>query len=211
LHVGASGRQASTVGDQIVFRTRPPIRTGLSTVWPTPANTGTLFGDDMQWLNGELVAVYGSWTMQAEYLVSGLQDARSAAAAPPVGNVTYHGGYFQILYFLTGESDNYNKKTGAFDRVLPTESFFRVRDESGSICRGSGAWQIGARYNYLDVNDQGLNGGILHDISAGVNWFLNPNAKLQFDYSALYRDAPLAAGLGDGWVHSWGSRLAFDF
>ncbi len=211
LHAGLSGRQASTVGDQITFRTRPAIRTGLSTVWPTPANTGTLFGDDMQWLNTELVAVYGSWTMQAEYLVSGLQDARATAAAPSAGNATYHGGYFQVLYYLTGDHDNYNKKTGHFDRVIPNEPFFFVRDDSGGVCRGRGAWQIGARYNYLDLNNDGLNGGVLHDMTAGLNWFLNPNAKLQFDYSALHRDAPLPGGLGDGWVHSWGSRLAYDF
>ena len=180
-------------------------------MWPTPANTGVLFGDDMQFLNGELVGVYGSWTFQAEYLVSGLQDTRPTAAAAPLGNATYHGGYVQLLYYLTGDHDNYNKKTGVFDRVIPNENFFRVRDEYGGICRGTGAWQVGARYNYLDLNDLGLDGGILHDVTAGVNWFMNPNAKLQFNYSAMYRDAPLPAGGGDGWVHSWGSRLAFDF
>ena len=211
LHVGVSGRQSSTVGDQIVFRTRPSIRTGISTVWPTPANTGTLFGDDMQWLNSEVAAVYGSWTFQAEYLLSGLQDARAAAADPSLGNAQYHGGYVQLMYFLTGESDHYDKKTGAFGRVIPNENFFRVRDESGGLCRGRGAWQFGVRYNHLDVNDLGLNGGVLHDVTAGLNWFLNPNSKLQFNYSALHRDAPLAGGLGDGWVYSWGGRLAFDF
>lgn len=210
FHVGVSGRQATTVGDAITFRTRAPIRTGLSTVWPTPANTGTLLGDDMQWLNTEVAAVYGPWTMQAEYLVSGLQDAHTLAS-PAFRNVTYHGGYFQILYYLTGEHDHYSKKTGVFERVIPNENFFLVRDSSGCLCRGLGAWQLGARYNYLDTNDQGLNGGILHDFTTGLNWFLNPNAKIQFNYSALYRDAPLAGTLGDGWAHSWGTRLAFDF
>ena len=89
-------------------------------------------------------------------------------------------------------------------------------DESGCRCFGTGAWQVGARYNYLDLNDKGLNGGILHNVSAGVNWFLNPNMKVQFNYMATYRDAPFAAiganaNPGDGWVNGWGLRLAHDF
>ncbi|MBI2480103.1 MAG: hypothetical protein HYV60_16175 [Planctomycetia bacterium] len=221
LHVGASARQATAVSQAIgsngsttvarshTFRTRDAIRTGLTSNWPTPANI-TIFGDDEQTLNAELVGVFGSWTWQSEYLVNSLQDAQARSAAtglpvgPVVGNALYHGGYFQLLYFLTGEHDHYNKKTGTFERVTPHENFWR------------GAWQVGARYNYLDLNDEGLNGGILHDITGGVNWFLNPNMKVQFNYIATYRDAPLAAagGIanpGDGWVHGWGIRVAHDF
>jgi len=128
-----------------------------------------------------------------------------------VGTVTYHGGYVQVMRFLTGEHDHYSKKTGAFERVKPNENFFFVRDSSGNICRGRGAWQIGARYNYLDLNDKGLNGGIVHNMTYGLNWFLNPNMKMQFDYIATYRDAALAGSLGDGWIHGWGMRFAHDF
>ncbi len=210
-HVGLSGRQASTVGDQTIFRTRGPVRTGLSSIWPVPASTGTLFGDDEQWINGELVGVMGSWTLQAEYLYSGLQDARTAAAGPLGNTASYHGGYIQILRFLTGEHDHYSKKTGFFERVVPNENAFLVRDADGCLCHGRGAWQIGARYNYLDLNDAGINGGVLHDMTYGLNWFLNPNMKMQFNYSATYRDAALAGDLGDGWIHGWGIRLAHDF
>jgi phosphate-selective porin OprO/OprP len=217
FHIGASARQATAVGQnnylgrQITFRTRDAIRTGLSVHWPTPANTGTLFGDDMQWINVELAGVRGPWTFQAEWLVSGLQDARTTLNGPLGNTVTYHGGYVQLLYFLTGESDHYNRKTGAFDRVKPFENYFFV--EGDDCCRhfGRGAWQVGARYNYLDLNDNGINGGILHNMSYTLNWFLNPNMKVQFDYISTYRDAPLAAGAGDGWINGWGMRFAHDF
>ncbi|MBM4000747.1 MAG: hypothetical protein FJ297_14620 [Planctomycetes bacterium] len=231
VHVGVSGRQATAYdqagalynspisgtmgpGRIMTFRTRDALRTGLSVDWPTPANI-TLFGDDMQWLNSEFVVVHDRWTIQSEYLVSGLQDARAAWDAPLGTAAVYHGGYFQIFRFLTDDHDNYNKKTGAFDRVIPTENFFLVRGADG-LCTGRGAWQVGARYNYLDLNDGLLNGGILHNLAGGVNWFLNPNTKMQFNYIATYRDAPIApAGPvtdpGDGWVHGWGFRLAHDF
>lgn len=116
LHLGVSGRQATAVENQgvparfQVFRTRDAIRAGLAQDWPTPASI-TLFGDDEQTVNGELAMVHGSWTVQGEYLVNGLQDARSSAAAPLGTTAVYHGGYIQVLKFLTGEHDHYDKKT----------------------------------------------------------------------------------------------------
>ncbi len=208
LHIGGSVAQLSTVRDRTVLRTRDAIRTGLATSWPVPASTGPVVGDDMQWINGEVAAVYGPWTFQSEYLVSYLHDA-----APILGNVVqsavgtamYQGGYAQLLYFLTGEHDNYNKGTGVFDRVIPHENFGWFRK-----C-GAGAWQVGARYNYLDLNDDGLDGGILHNGTFGLNWFLNPNMKIQFDTMATHRDAPFVNDLGDGWIYGFGIRFAQDF
>jgi phosphate-selective porin OprO/OprP len=79
------------------------------------------------------------------------------------------------------------------------------------VASGPGAWQIGARYNFLDLNDNTLDGGVLHNFTAGLNWFLNPNMKLQFNYMLTDRDAALAGDLGDGLIHGWGIRLAHDF
>ena len=78
-----------------------------------------------------------------------------------------------------------------------------------------GAWQIGVRYNHLDLNDQGINGGILDNWTAGVNWFWNPNIKWQFNYTTTDRDvaavANPAVSPGSGRIHGFGTRLAFDF
>ena len=222
LHVGLSLRQATAVSQNVgatatnefrshQFRTRDAIRTGLSANWPTPANI-TLFGDDEQTANAELVMVHGSFTMQAEYLVNSLQDARLNPLDPLGNTAVYHGGYVQCLYFLTGESDHYNKKSGFFERVKPAENFFFVKDSSGcNNCFGRGAWQIGARYNYLDLNDGALNGGVLQNVTVGLNWFLNPNMKVQWNYMATHRDAPLPGNTGDGLIQGFGMRLAHDF
>jgi len=212
LHLGGSARRFSTVSDRIRYRVRDAVRSGVSTTWTIPADTGTLLGSDGTFLNTELVGVYGPWTFQSEYLVSYLDDAQVASnpAGPNVGTVNYHGGYAQLMYFITGEHDQYNRKTGVFERVLPRENFFLVDTPCGSMF-GRGAWQIGARYNYLDLNDKGINGGILHNGTLGLNWFLNPNMKVQFNYMVTHRDAPLAPGLGDGWAHGWGIRVANDF
>lgn len=208
LHLGASARISSTVNGQTRFRTRDAIRSGVSSTWPVPADTGILLADHQQFLNAELVGIHGPWTIQSEYLVAFVQDVQQASSGATASHATYHGGYVQVLYFLTGESDHYNRRTAALERVLP------FRDAVGGMTAsqgGRGAWQVGARYNYLNLNSQGLAGGILNNYVLGLNWFLNPNMKLQFDYSATDRRGPLAGSQGDGWVHAWGTRVAHDF
>jgi phosphate-selective porin OprO/OprP len=211
LHFGGSVMLHSTVEERIVFRTRDAVRSGLSVDWPVPASTGPLAGDNIQFINGEVAGVRGPWTFQGEYLVSVLENAADIVGGviqPDVGTAIYHGGYFQVLYFLTGEHDNYNKTTAVFDRVIPHNDFYF---RHGFVASGPGAWQIGARYNFLDLNDATLDGGILHNVTCGLNWFLNPNMKFQFDYFATHRDAALAGNLGDGWIHGFGIRVAHDF
>jgi len=216
VHLGVSGRQATTYDDRIRFRTRDAIRGGVSTQWPIPADI-TVFGDTMQWVNAEFAAVQGPWTMQAEWLMSFTSDAQRVGAGGPVGphadSLFYQGGYAQVLYFLTGESDNYTLEKMAFDRVKPFENVFWVRGEDGCKYCGRGAWQIGARYDFLDLNDQGINGGQLHNGTLGLNWFWNPNTKVQFNYIATYRDVSDTAAFpnGSGWINGWGVRFAQDF
>lgn len=212
LHVGVSGRQATTYDDRIRYRTRDAMRAGVSTQWPVPADI-TVLGDTVQWANFELAAVQGPWTLQAEWLLSNTHDAQRVGGGAVAQNLLYQGGYVQLLYFLTGESDTYSLERMAFDRMKPFENAFWVRDESGCSACGRGAWQIGARYNYLDLNDQGINGGQLHNVTAGINWFLNPNTKWQFNYIATYRDVSQTAAFpnGSGWINGWGMRFAQDF
>lgn len=208
LHLGFATRASSTVNSKTRFRTRDAVRSGISSTWPVPADTGTIFANHQQYLNSELVRIHGPWTLQSEYLVAFVQNGRSAEAAESVGTLTYHGGYVQILYFLTGENDNYDLGKGALDRVTPRRNALRKR---GCVEQGPGAWQIGARYNYLDLNSKGIDGGVLHNMTCTLNWFLNPNMKVQLNYSATDRNTPLAGNAGDGWVHGWGLRVAHDF
>ncbi len=217
-HVGISGRQATAVSQAGVpgriqtFRTRDAIRSGLSADWPVPAGIA-LFGDDMQWLNTELVVVRGPWTFQSEYLVSLFHDASTTFAGAQDPNVTYHGGYIQLFRFLTDDYENYDKKKGFFERVKPLHPYRLPIGPEENACKGIGAVQAGARYNYLDLNDSGLNGGKLHNMTFGVNWFLNPNMKLQGNYIFTYRDVSDTANFpgGSGWIHGFGGRIAIDF
>jgi phosphate-selective porin len=52
---------------------------------------------------------------------------------------------------------------------------------------GHGAWQVGVRYNYLNLDDKGIDGGFLNDLTLGLNWYINPNMKFQWNFSATER------------------------
>lgn len=227
LHLGLSGSVRDPDQGLQRFRARS-LRNG-------PANLATVFADtgfftsSQQWLAGaELAGVYGSWSMQAEWIGSWSEDAAtlagadaaaplsatrlSAAAASmtPLGTVYTHSYYAELHYFLTGETREYERKNGAFGRVVPKKNF-RWKDG----CFQSGAWQLAFRYGACDLRDGILNGGQLHEYVAGVNWFLNPNMKIQWNYVATVRDfntvTPSVASVNDGVVHGFGMRLAHDF
>jgi phosphate-selective porin OprO/OprP len=213
-HLGVSGRQATAVSNNLApgakqtFRTRDAIRAGLASDWSVPAGI-TLFGDNVTYLNSEFVMVRGQWTLQAEALASWLSDAQPSLTTAPTDSVFYHGGYIQVLRYLTDDYDHYDKKTGVFGRVKPLNNY-----QGGLPMRCSGgAQQIGMRYNYLDLNDSGLNGGVLHNLTLGYNWFFNPNVKFQTNYIFTYRDVSdvPAFSAGSGLIHGLGTRLAIDF
>ncbi len=201
LHVGLGASQGSLVNDEFRIRARPVLRNGPGYAVPVLVDTGTLPGSSEFLIAPELAAVYGPWTFQAEWTGQWATDA-VAANGQPQGTVFAHGGYAQLLYFLTGEHQDYEKKEGVFSRVVPHNS---LRFGSG----GCGAWQVDVRVSYLDLVNKAIDGGRIVDMTVGLNWFLNPNMKIQGNYLLANRDGQ--QGSGDGWFNGLGVRAAFDF
>jgi phosphate-selective porin OprO and OprP len=73
---------------------------------------------------------------------------------------------------------------------------------------GCGAWQVGVRFSFLDLNDKTIQGGQIYDWTAGLNWYLNPNMKCQLNCIAEHRDMP---GVPVGWISGVGVRAGYDF
>lgn len=211
LGLGASHRDLDDDVDRI--RARTELRNGPAVLHNIVAEVQTL-GSSRTQVNPEFVVVYGPWTLQSEYQRVWVADATTpfTGNGPRTnhGTAQYQAGYAELLYFLTGEHRYYNRKTAVFGRVTPNENFtgFGMGDDCTS-CGGLGAWQIGARYSWIDLDNAGIQGGTVHDVTLGLNWFLNPYMKWQWNVEALYRNAPNQAH--DGWAYGFGTRIAFDF
>ena len=47
---------------------------------------------------------------------------------------------------------------------------------------GSGAVELAVRYAKIDLDSEGIQGGVGSDVTFGVNWYLNPNARVMLNY-----------------------------
>ena len=64
---------------------------------------------------------------------------------------------------------------------------------------------MAARISHLDADDGMLDGGKLTDVTAGVNWYLNPNTRVMFNYVLADLD-----GFSD-LSHAFQVRFQIDF
>ncbi|NBW96513.1 MAG: hypothetical protein EBR28_07220 [Planctomycetia bacterium] len=166
-------------------------------------NPGTPFGSTNNSGLGPTVV----YVPNINYGTAGLQPKGAAC-----GTYFTNSGYAEVLYFLTGESRAYDLFDCRFDRVTPRNNFYCLRDSSGRIISSSGALQVGARYQYANLSNHLINGGTLNALTVGLNWFFNPNAKLQFNYDFCYRDFTNNLNKnGSGWITGFGTRVAYDF
>lgn len=185
------------------FRTRPEARTEER--W---LDTGVIDGAEDYTLMGlENVVNVGALQFVGEYQNVWLERQGG-------GDLRFHGGYFYVSYFLTGEHIPWDRESGALDRVIPFENFFLVDTCRDGVRGGWGAWQIAARYSMLDLSDDDIQGGIGESVTAAVNWHWNPWASMQFNYiyGNIWDNGENAVGGIDfGDYHIIGTRLRVDF
>ena len=146
------------------FRERP--RSQLAQRFVDTGTVGLNHGDI---LNLEAAGVFGPLALQTEYTNTW------GSGAGTQRDVHLWGAYFQASYFLTGEHRVYDHGVGRFRRVKPANSFNPAKG-------GWGAWEIAARFSYLDLNDRDVTGGELWDITAALNWYLYPNLRWMLNY-----------------------------
>eukprot|EP00456_Euglypha_rotunda_P076113 TRINITY_DN70_c0_g1_i18.p1 TRINITY_DN70_c0_g1~~TRINITY_DN70_c0_g1_i18.p1 ORF type:complete len:559 (-),score=117.12 TRINITY_DN70_c0_g1_i18:131-1807(-) len=149
---------------------------------PFFVNTGALGVSTYNVLGTELLFVEGPFSLQAEGMVTFVNQASGVAGTQNIAGgsmATLPGFYAQAGYFLTGEHRPYNRKLGQIDRIMPKREFNPWASDCDS---GWGAWEVAGRASYIDLNDKNIRGGQMHDYTAGVNWYLNPYWKIQFNY-----------------------------
>ena len=92
----------------------------------------------------------------------------------PQATTLFWGAYGYAAYFLTGEHIPWDRKIGTLGKMKPNHN-----TASGS---GWGALQVGVRYSYADFNNKDILGGVGHSMAVGLNWWWNPNTRIQFNY-----------------------------
>jgi len=204
IHVGLSYWGGELVQDELRVRARPLLRNAPGFAVPVFVDTSEIPGSKQYTFAPEFAMVLGSLTIQAEYAGQFLVDA-IASNGQNQGTVFYHGGYVEALYFLTGEHRDYLRREGVFGRVVPRNNYHCKKDD---CLHGCGAWEVGARFSYLDLDDKAIQGGRVYDWTVGLNWYLNPNMKFQLNYIVEHRNQP---GVTPGWINGVGLRAAYDF
>jgi phosphate-selective porin OprO/OprP len=180
LHAGIAGMYTDvmegtggTAGvDSLRFRSRPEARL-LNDA--RLIDSGEFLGDSFSTLGLEAAAVLGSLSIQGELAFNSAND--DAGLDPD-----YVGAYVYASYFLTGEHRVYELGKGVFDRVKPHTNFWVVDG-----CVGPGAWELLARWSYLDINPSTAplpdsEAGEQNNLTLGVNWYWNPNFRWMFNY-----------------------------
>jgi len=189
-------------------------------------DTGPIAAHDQFLLGLEYCYVRGPFSIQAEYGWNWIDRAFGIAptgytlhpAIVPESDFVFNGGYVQLAYTLTGESRAYDRARGTLARPYfnggPITPFWFTRDENGGFTWGRGAWEIAARYSYLNLNDgTGLNriqGGIEQGFTVGLNWYLNTNLTCMFDWVYDKRD-DVPPGTVEGFTSGYGMRVQLSF
>jgi phosphate-selective porin OprO/OprP len=140
-----------------------------------PFSVVTIPCDDFQLYNAEAAIMNGPLLVQAEYMGALLPKLKGP-------EVFLDGAYVEALYVLTGENHNYNLPGKFIQGVTPYEPFFRVRNGEGNIITGWGAWEIGARLSFIDLNNDGVGGGRAVNYTFGLHWYMTNNCSVMYNF-----------------------------
>jgi phosphate-selective porin OprO/OprP len=220
----ASGTIDNPAGDDPRFRSRIPVRARGTTFVNSERviDTGVLLADSIQIYNVQAAMALGSFSLQGEAMLAQVHDL---VRGPERREPAFWGCYAFASYFLTGEHRPYLRKIGGIGMPVPHEPFFFVDGDEGHgrPCFGRGAWELLARYGFLDLGSPAINTmgaippnsafqGHLHDITLGLNWYLNPNFRIMWNYVYAHIDGlDVSPTTRSGDVHAFGMRFSFFF
>ena len=206
VHVGIDGQAQGLERDVINFHDRGDVHPPYA-IAPSYVNQNVV-GTYSEMVCPEFVTVWGPWCFESEYYAMEVNGSNFSGTGKGNFGHFFDGGYAQVTYFLTGENMVYNRARAGFNRVTPYENFFNLPGER-THC-GMGAWQLGARYSWIDLNDQGVHGGFLNETTLGLNWYLNPNMHYAFNY-CYTRVVDLGTAGSTISANGFGVRLTMNF
>ncbi|GAB6067306.1 hypothetical protein JCM13664_06240 [Methylothermus subterraneus] len=164
VHLGMAGSWLRFDGKSDVrFRAVPEERIGEAV---RLLDTGLLSGiESVVRLMPEAALIYGPFSLQGEYQRAQLYGKQ---------NFNFDAWYAQATWSLTGEPREYDPDNGLIRNPHPHTLVGKG---------GWGAWELAARYGKADLGDcNHPQCAAERNFTAGLNWYVNPNAKLMFNY-----------------------------
>lgn len=145
--------------------------------WTWDTAVANEIGSRDRW-GAEIHYICGPLSLSSEYLVTQWDDIDTTTGLTEDGEVTSWGTW--VSYFLTGEK----KKVSNFGwrQPKPKTNFDFVH------LKGTGAWEVLARYTHTDTDDSLFNTGILtgadevDEYTIGVCWTWNSMVRWQLNY-----------------------------
>jgi phosphate-selective porin OprO/OprP len=167
------------------------LRTAAETTYLSFAD-GVVHDGDRTRGGLELYWDWGSTALKGEYIVTQLDGLRLNNQN---NDFDAKGGYLSISHYLTGEKFGF--KNGKPGRSVPLKKF-----EPGKP--GWGAWQIGARFEFLEADQGLLDLGYVdntlytdktYGYTLGVNWYPNEMVRFMLNYYHMeFDDAITVSG-----------------
>lgn len=142
----------------------------------TLIRTGTLNG-----VNGYTNYNFEAAYMNGPFLVKGNYIMRDNDA-PTLADPQFSGGSIEAAWVITGERQRYGMTNGTFGGIRPRGKF--------------GAFEVAARYSFLDLTDGPVLGGEQENWSVGLNWYITRNVRLMGNYVNA-KTSPGANGLNE--------------
>lgn len=176
IHVGASGyRVQDLAGNSVALADRPNVRVDNGNIESVTipggvSATGVQTGvKTATYYDLEGAGILGPFAVQGEYNHMHLDRFGTAPS------LNFDGYYVYGTFFLTGESRSF--KNGTVDRLKPIRPFDPTKGNWG-------AWELAVRYDRINLTDHNLSplNHDAHAITGAVNWYLNGNLKLMFNY-----------------------------
>ena len=147
--------------------------TNMSNLFIT--NTGRIENLDSTTLYGpEFGLSFGPFTILGEYNVA--QFEREVGSTLEFSS--WHVGA-NWLFGAAPYAKSYRIDAGEWKRPVPLQDFSL---HSGG---GWGALELAARYASIDLNDADVVGGTQDAVTGAVNWYINNNVRLMFDWTHI--------------------------
>ena len=166
LHFGTSYTDKDTDGDVIRLRARP-MADMVGTRFVDTGSSGLRASDRASVIGVEGLWITGPFKLQAEYKQTDVKRYGN------FDDFSGDGAYISGLWNITGETWGY--KAGVPTTGLPGDP-------------SKGMWQLGLRYDTIDLTDGAVVGGEMDSWTAGVNWYWHSNFKFMLNYVAVKQE-----------------------